>query len=140
MNRTKFQEDIVRPRLLNIESTLKSKGAEYADNVDGSDSVFYNFERAAEMLNTTREEALLGMMSKHLTFVIDLAQGKYREAHQELDWQEGFSIISEKIGDTINYLILLEGMLKEPFQGMLKEPFFRDYVVGGAGGKDEKGA
>lgn len=106
MNREQFREKIVSPRLSEIDYTLIAKGKEYADAASNGNNVFYNFERAAEILNISREEALLNFMIKHLTVVIDMARGVYSS-------EQSAQMADEKIGDIINYLILLEGMIKE---------------------------
>lgn len=93
-------------RLSLIKATLASKAQEYAKDADR----LHNFNRAAEMLGKqygwTPVKAMLGMWSKHLVSVIDMAneasEGKIFEPH----------FIDEKIGDAINYLILMESLLK----------------------------
>lgn len=105
MNRDQFNE-LVDRRVDIIRTSLQRKGEEYADNIksNASNNVFYNFERAAELTNVTPPQALLGMLSKHLVQVLDLASGN-------IDMPISKDFVDEKIGDTINYLILLEGLL-----------------------------
>jgi len=50
----------------------------------------------------TPERALWGMAKKHLVSVTDLIHGRAEVTPERID---------EKIGDMINYLILLEGLL-----------------------------
>ena len=100
MNRKQFVEQILLPRLKEIESTLSLKADEYA--TDGS--AFYNFERSAEISRTEPKTELWGMAKKHLVSIIDMV---------ESDKQHRHNYIEEKIGDMICYLILLEGLLKE---------------------------
>ena len=64
----------------------------------------YNFKRAAEISQTTPQKALIGMFLKHLVSVFDLADGKLESTP---------AMVNEKVGDAINYLILLEAILKE---------------------------
>ncbi len=99
MNSLKFN-DIVEQRVESIRSVLVKKGAEYATAHDR----FHNFRVAARMNDTTPVKALKGMMLKHEVSVDDLIYNRC-ELTKEL--------IEEKIGDNINYLILLEGLLKE---------------------------
>lgn len=111
MKRSDFNK-IVDQRLDKIKSKLKSKAEEYA--TDGS--AFYNFERSAEINRCSRKHALWMKASKHLVSIIDMA---------ELDETFTDDHIDEKIGDMINYLILLEGILKEensPFDRGQIEP------------------
>lgn len=91
--------EILKHRIELIQSTLNSKAAEYA-KVDR----LYNFKRAACILNTTPQKALLGMLMKHIVSVIDLI---------ESDELPERSLMEEKIGDSINYLILLEAIFRE---------------------------
>ena len=100
MNRKEFVKEVVQERLDKITSVLASKADEYA--TDGS--AFYNFERAGKVNNESTEEALWGMATKHLVSVIDMVESDETFDHEYID---------EKIGDMINYLILLEGILKE---------------------------
>ena len=106
MNSQEFKE-ILNERLKKIKSTIKSKGQEYA-----TEDRLYNFKRAAKILETSPEEALAGMFVKHLVSVLDLIEGTLTPTKH---------LINEKIGDTINYLILLEAMLLEKFTD--EEPF-----------------
>lgn len=94
--------EVVLNRINSIQKVLAQKAEEYAS----SKSRFHNFEVAGRKAGTSSEKALLGMMMKHVVAVDDL-----------VDWIEECphkltkEIINEKIGDNINYLILLEGML-----------------------------
>lgn len=90
---------IVKARCDLIQSILASKAKEYA-----IDDRLYNFKRAAEILRITPQRALFGMFMKHLVSVIDLVEGSIQPTRY---------LIDEKIGDAINYLILLEAILKE---------------------------
>lgn len=93
-------ERVVEKRITQIRNTLNRKAVEYAVN----DDRFHNFKVAARINNTTPEKALKGMMLKHEVSVQDLIDNP-GSATEEL--------INEKIGDNINYLILLEGLLRE---------------------------
>ena len=98
MNTQDFNK-IVDSRIDKIRAVLASKGKEYA-----KEDRFYNIKRAAEASHCTVTEAWRGMWMKHLVSVMDLVEGT-------LDATE--YMIDEKIGDCINYLILLEGILRE---------------------------
>lgn len=93
---------IVADRKAAISGTLQRKAAEYA-----SQDRLYNFKRAAEFMRTTPEKALLGMLSKHFVSVLDLIEERIPATK---------AMIDEKVGDAINYLILLEALLKEKQQ------------------------
>jgi len=98
--KTKEFDKILTNRLAQIKQILGSKAEEYAQD----DDRLYNFKVAAMMTQTTPARALWGMASKHLVSVQDLVYGKTAATTEMVD---------EKIGDTINYLILLESLFKE---------------------------
>ena len=93
-------DKVVEERIESIRAVLASKEKEYAKGKDR----FHNFNMAARMSSTTPEKALKGMMLKHEVSVQDLIDNPGNATTE---------IINEKIGDNINYLILLEGMLKQ---------------------------
>ena len=102
MTPEKFDEHLMA-RIDKTTSVLKSKAGEYASGNER----FHNFIRAAEILGTTRQKALVGMMVKHIVSVFDIVE---QSAYGTFPKDE---VIEEKIGDSINYLILLEAMIKE---------------------------
>ena len=93
----------VENRLKLIKEILLRKRAEYAPN--GGDRL-HNFNRAAEMLRVTPEAALVGMWTKHIISILDIVDNLDNSV-------PSLEMIEEKIGDAINYLILLEAMLKD---------------------------
>ena len=109
MNNTEF-EKILDTRIKAIRETLAGKAKEYA-----SEDRLYNFKRAAEIDQTTPENALKGMWLKHVVSVLDLISGKLERSEH---------MINEKIGDSVNYLILLEAVLKEKLNS---QPVFIKY-------------
>jgi hypothetical protein len=99
---------IVERRLSLITSILLNKSKEYSKN----DNRLHNFDMASEIGQESREKALKGMMMKHVvsTFdMINLFEDNDSKAINNLT----DAYIEEKIGDFINYLILLEAMIKE---------------------------
>jgi hypothetical protein len=88
-------DKLVEHRIGLIRSVLKSKAAEYATLGDR----LHNFDRAADMLGTTKEKALIGMWTKHIVSILDIVDSGATPRAEMLE---------EKIGDAINYLILLE--------------------------------
>jgi hypothetical protein len=95
-------EDCIENRIHNIQKVLSARAEEYATE----DNRFHNFDVAARILNITPEQALQGMMLKHIVSTFDLIERT--DGNTDMLTKE---IIDEKIGDTINYLILLEGLL-----------------------------
>lgn len=85
-------------------NTLSVKSNEYA-----TEDRLHNFKVAAEIQNCTPITALAGMMAKHTVSVYDLIKKQ----------EKGFDITREmwdkKIGDNINYLILLSALVQERF-------------------------
>ena len=91
----------VEKRIDIIRQSLLRKHKEYA----ADDNVFKNFEEAAEgiSLHSSSEEVLWSYMTKHLVSL----KGIVTEGGAKPQ------VVSEKIGDVINYLILLEAMLNK---------------------------
>jgi hypothetical protein len=93
---------VVSHRVNTIHSVLAAKASEYARG-----DRLGNFKRAASMQGVTPEKALVGMKAKHdvalQDFINDLDVGKIQCYER---W-------NEKIGDIINYLILLDGLVQE---------------------------
>jgi len=106
----------VEKRIEMIRKVLKSKGAEYSTDGDR----LSNFKRTAQMKNETPEKALQGMWAKQLTSVFDIVDRVEKENRKMGLWFRlnprnwlTKKLLEEKIGDAINYLIILEVMLKE---------------------------
>jgi len=95
---------ILEERIQKIKAVLAAKAEEYASNGDR----LYNFKEAGRKLGVTPEKALQGIKVKHDVSVDDLI--RWAEISPDKLTEE---IINEKIGDSINYLILLEVLLKE---------------------------
>lgn len=92
----------VEKRIDLVRQTLLTKHKEYAKD----DNVFRNFDEAAGglSLHGTSAEVLWSYMTKHLVSIKDIvADNKSADP----------TTVSEKIGDVINYLILLEAMLNQ---------------------------
>jgi hypothetical protein len=98
---------VVEERLGKCREVLTSKNKEYASDVDKLE----NFKQAAGMKGETPERALWGMWVKHITsirkIVEDLDRGKVPT----------LALAAEKLGDNINYSLLLEGLLRERING-----------------------
>lgn len=97
---------------------LASKSAEYSTDSDK----LHNFKRAGAMEQCSPEKALIGMWTKHIISLLDIVDildkedAKYN-GHVICRPQEvTISLIEEKIGDAINYLILLEALIKERYK------------------------
>jgi hypothetical protein len=86
-----------------IKETLNAKAKEYATTYDR----LSNFKRQALLKGDNPAGALLGNLSKHLVSVISMIDS-YGEDKCPTEKE-----VDEKIGDSINYLILLEAIFKE---------------------------
>lgn len=94
---------VVERRLDLIRKTLVIKGREY---MRGDDRLS-NFVNGARLLRCTPERALLGYLTKQAVSIVDFvhdAEAGVRRTQAEWD---------EKIGDCVNYLILLEAVAAE---------------------------
>lgn len=99
MNSEDFKT-IVEGCIANINGVLQKKSREYSSK----DDKLHNFDKAKDLMRCkTKEFALLGMLNKHLVSVIDMIE-KF-EKTGELPTS---GMIDEKIGDSINYFILLK--------------------------------
>jgi hypothetical protein len=98
---------IVARRVRLIDKVLASKAKEYAD---GQADRLHNFKMGAEMSRTSPERALWGYLTKHLVSVLDMVCAADEEMPPPAE------LIDEKIGDCINYFILLEGLFVERLQ------------------------
>ena len=99
MTNEKFAE-IVREQIERCETVLLRKSAEYSTKQDK----LHNFRLAAGLQGCSEKEALYGMWAKHLVSLSDMCRSGKSYA-LEL-WQE-------KITDTINYALLLYGLVRE---------------------------
>lgn len=97
-------EQVIENRIDTCKSTLCNKAKEYA-----TEDRLHNFKVAAELQSCTPITALAGMMAKHTVSVYDLIQ------KQEQGFVVSREMWDEKIGDSINYLILLSALVQEKF-------------------------
>jgi hypothetical protein len=79
------------------------KGPEYARKGDR----LSNFKDAGQLQRITPEDALLGMWSKHLISIIDII----KDISAGRTWS--MEQLREKLTDSINYHLLLEGLVEE---------------------------
>ena len=105
MNAEDFDK-IVGARLNWCEKTLCAKGDEYARDGDR----LWNFKAAGRKRNQHPAQALAGMEVKHDVSVDDIIDGLARGIVPPKEF------VAEKIGDSINYLLLLEGLIEEERQ------------------------
>ena len=117
--RTEQFEEVINNRIETCKSVLCSKAEEYA-----TDDRLHNFKIAGELQKCTPVKALGGMMAKHTVSVYDLIE----------DYEQGKTISqemwAEKIGDSINYLLLLTALLEEDknFEPMKREMTYEQTI------------
>lgn len=108
MTEQEFQE-VLNARLIKIKETLSSKAKEYATDMDK----LHNFNVGARLTGQTRERVLWGFALKHYISFLDildsLDKGKLPSE----------AIVDEKVGDLINYLVLVEASIKDRLNGKL---------------------
>ncbi len=86
-------------RIQHIRETLVEKAKEYA-----TDDRLHNFKEAAGTFELSPSQVCWDYMMKHLISIKDLAYGR----------KVAFpTVVREKIGDAINYLILMEAIFLE---------------------------
>ena len=102
MNAEDFNK-IVAARMAWCNKTLCAKGDEYARDGDR----LWNFKAAGRKRNCHPAEALAGMMVKHTVSVDDIIDGL------SMGIVPPKELVAEKIGDSIDYLLLLEGLIEE---------------------------
>lgn len=96
MNHNEFKTVFDR-QIEQSEEVLLRKSREYADDTDR----LHNFKVAAGMVQGTPKQALWGFLAKHLTSLSDMVRS---------DDFYPTGVWDEKIGDAINYLILLRAL------------------------------
>ncbi len=99
MNTPEFNK-VVEDQLTRIRNVLIKKAAEY--NLD--EDRLSVFKHAAGLSKETPEQALYGFMLKHIISVTDMVNSE--KVYTEELW-------NEKITDICNYLILLQGLLRD---------------------------
>lgn len=90
-------------RMTSMRKVLETKASEYGLLGDRH----HNFKVAARFKNETPERALWGIAVKQLVSVVDMIEGNLRPTEK---------LVDEKIGDMVNYLVLLEGLLREKLE------------------------
>lgn len=93
---------VLNARIKKIKMVLGKKAAEYARGDRLS-----NFKKAGAAMSCTPEQACVAFWMKHVISIADLVNDLYvgKVAKPEM-WDE-------KIGDAVNYLVLLEGLISE---------------------------
>jgi hypothetical protein len=100
MNHEEFDK-VFEETVAFCREVLLVKGREYTPEHDR----FHNFTVAASLMGCSPEQALGGFLAKHLVSIYDLLQKPSGEVPM--------AVWDEKIGDALNYLFLLRGIVRE---------------------------
>ena len=92
--------NIVTNQMKKCWETLFNKGNEYAMQCDR----LSHFKKAGAVMDSTPKAALFGMLSKHLISLSDMCLDKRKHPNE---------VWSEKITDSINYLLILAAIVEE---------------------------
>ena len=102
MEHQKFNE-VLEARINSMRQILSTKAGEYATDVDR----LANFKDGAEATKSTPEKFLWNLVTKHMIatrdFIFEIDDGDVRSMEY---WDE-------KLGDIINYMVLLEALVDE---------------------------
>jgi hypothetical protein len=105
MTRKQFVQDVVQRRVQLIKDVLQTKNEEYA----GQDDVFKAFTESLPLsFHDTKQAVAWEFMVKHLQSIKLIIEERAKTGKIPDE-----KLLEEKIGDAINYLILIEGMFKE---------------------------
>lgn len=124
MQSEEFNE-IIRKRIAKSTDVLVKKAGEYADDGDR----LHNFRAAAGLTGQSMREALGGMMLKHTVSIYDMIRNADVDYPQEM-WDE-------KLGDHLNYLLLLEAVVADE-KRQLAEKAAQEYLTQDANRLSEK--
>lgn len=114
MNNAEFDK-VVEGCIDKIKSVLQKKSQEYSSD----DDKLHNFNKAKDLMRCkTKEFALLGMLNKHLVSVVDMIEKYEKTGELPKSW-----LLDEKIGDSINYFILLKACF---YDDMIKKEKDKD--------------
>lgn len=105
MNNNEFKK-IVDNRLETCKATLGTKAIEYATDSNR----LHNFEEAAHLRKTTKSDACLWFALKHIISVVDMVESVSSNGSVTKEY------VAEKIGDTINYMLLLESCISQEME------------------------
>jgi len=98
-----FFNNVLDETLTTTRQVLTAKQVEYSRGKDKG----HNFKRAAGVLGVTPEKALLGFKTKHTVSILDIIDDL------DIGKLPTRELLTEKIGDEINYLILLKALIME---------------------------
>lgn len=102
MNNAELFENSINEMVEKSLNTLVKKGKSYSSDADR----LHNFRVAATLQGISEKEALAGMLAKHLVSVFDMVK-----TDESRPRPYSSAVWDEKIGDAINYLLILRAMV-----------------------------
>ena len=96
---------IIANRLEACQATMAVKSDEYTTTKDR----LHNFKTVGRARGIDPVEALDGMMMKHVASMWDLMD----KMAENPDFVPELGVVSEKLGDVINYVLLFEALIEE---------------------------
>lgn len=118
MTRKEFSEKIVEKRIELIREVLQRKGLEYG----AEKNAFYNFNESTGIsFHDTNIAVAWEFCVKHLTSIKDMISN-----FENIGTVPSNEFIEEKFGDAINYMILMEGMMKEHLANKIEKLKFNE--------------
>lgn len=97
--------NIVTARLLDCEEVLIKKNKEYSSTFDR----LHNFKVAGRIKGVDPVAALDGMWLKHRVSIADMVE----RMAEDPTYVPSRELVAEKLGDNINYTLLLEGLIED---------------------------
>lgn len=102
-------DKLLSERYQEINSVLGNKAKEYSTDNDR----LHNFKKLAQFMDITPEQSCMSLLMKNFIALRDVVA---------YDKDITFDYWKEKIGDTINYLILLDAIWKERHPDHIAKP------------------
>lgn len=96
---------LVISRMAKCEDVLCKKAEEYSTEEDR----LHNFKIAGRARGCSAVKALDGMMTKHLVSMWDIIE----QMDIEGNYIPSQELVTEKLGDVLNYILLLEGLIED---------------------------
>ena len=118
MNQEAF-ESISNKLLDHAKNVRDTKAKHYATN----DDRLANFRKASSLIGCKLPIAVTGMMIKHTVSIYDMVDSEFRGNTSDENSDE---LWLEKLGDQINYLLLLYASIQEA-KGIFNEPYEESY-------------
>jgi len=102
------KEEFIKESLETIKKCMEvfeEKHSEYSDHGGNEDGdCFYSFKNVSKLLNEKPEKIAFMYMMKHFQSLVDIIYNEHFVSEETFD---------EKIRDLINYILIINGIVKE---------------------------